>query len=77
MQDLQIQSVLIIHIFRGCRFAYLLKFIYNCQINAHGTLTAIHGGAQSDKNVGHLMHVFSVEVKEDHALPLGFNSPME
>lgn len=39
-------SILIIHGFHICTFAYLLKFIFNLQINTHDTFVVFHAHVQ-------------------------------
>lgn len=67
---LGIKLVLIIHGSRICKFAYLLKFICNPQIN---TQRRFHRHLQTEvkvmKNQSGLTHVFPAETQKDHALP--------
>ena len=54
----------LIHGFHICKFAYLLKFVCNSNINSQGTFAAICGHAQSRENFKSTMCTFPTEVKQ-------------
>ena len=63
------KSVLIICRFHICKSAYLLKFIYNSNINTHNDFRVTHRHGQSGKNLTYIL----VEVKQGSDLPPCFS----
>lgn len=62
-----------------CKFAYLLKFLCNPQINSWGTFTAMGQMigtvlCRMVKMLSHLMQTFPAEIEQSNALPSRFSS---
>lgn len=72
--DFQLQSILIIWRFCICKFAYLLQFLCNPQINTCSTFAVICKHAQSDKNVNSPTYVPLAGVEQYNAVPSCFSS---
>lgn len=47
-----IQSILIIHRFHTCKFAYLLKFIFKLKIDSYGDFVATYSCVQGRGGLG-------------------------
>lgn len=67
------KSILITQRFRICKFAHLLKFTYNPQINTQGTFMIILEHMQSDERFESPEHTFLAEAEQGCALPSCFS----